>query len=305
MADKKFTIRPIREEDKEGVIELRKSYGQHMGIEALDTFMKCDPDGIYVAVDEDGQVHGSCAVIDFHPDLAYVLLHMVRAEHQKSGLAARLWRETVERRLGDDRNAFLICGRFHVAMYYRRFGFEAVSAEQIHYIQPAPADTSSLTRKVDGVQLTQLPEQLSVKDGGVTVPAIVDYDEAVFGFRRERFIRLLLAEKGNSVVVARRDDDRGSVVGYGVVSTDISGRALLRIVYADEEAIAECIVYHLLESFAPFHKKGLTGLLLAGAGEGRGIDHKMALETAPYVNILYRSEEPAACDYRRQFVVPV
>lgn len=305
MAHDKFTIRPMRDQDKEGVIELRRSYGQHLGIEALDTLMACDPDGIYVAVDEDGQVQGSCAVIDFHADLAYVMLHTVRAEHQKSGLATRLWRETVERRLGDDTNAFLICGGFHVAMYYRRFGFEAVSAERVHYIRPGPADTSSLPRRVDGVQLTQLPRQLSAEDDGATVSAIVDYDAAVFGFRRERFISLVLAEKGNATVVARRGDDSGAVVGYGIVSTDISGRALLRIVYADEADIAECIVYHLLESFAPFHKKGLTGLLLAGAGEGHGIDHKMALETVPYVNILYRREEPTVCDYRRQFVVPV
>ncbi|KAK8786410.1 hypothetical protein V5799_023815 [Amblyomma americanum] len=295
----------MREQDKEGVIELRRSYGQHMGIGALDTLMKCDPDGIYVAVDEDGQVHGSCAAIDLHPELACVMLHSVRAEHQKSGLATRLWREAVERRLGGDRNAFLICGGFHVAMYHRRFGFEAVSAERIHYIRPGPADTSSLPRSVDGVQLTRLPEQLSPEDHGATVSAVVDYDAAVFGFRREQFLRLVLAEKGNAVVVARRGDDSGAIVGYGVVSTDISGRALLRIVYADEEAIAEGIVYHLLESFTPFHKKGLTGLLLAGAGEGRGIDHKMALETVPYVNILYRREEPTTCDYRRQFVVPV
>lgn len=96
-----------------------------------------------------------------------------------------------------------------------------------------------------------------------------------------------------------------ALAGYGVVSTDISGCALLRIVYADDGAIAECIVFHLLEAYEPFHNKGLTGLLLAGAGVGRGLDHKMSLETAPYVNILYRRHEPATCDYKRQFVVPV
>lgn len=296
-----MTIRPMREEDKEGVTELRRSYGQQLGIGALDALAKYDPDSIYVAVTEDGQVLGSCAVADLHPDLAYVMMHAVRAERQKSGLATRLWQEAVEQRLGAARNAFLICGGFHVSMYYRRYGFEVVSAERIHYIRPGPADISSLTQSVTGVQVSAV----QVQDDAETVTAIADYDAAVFGFRRERFISLILAEKGNAVVVARRGDPNRTVVGYGVVSTDISGRALLRIVYADEEAIAECIVYRLLEAYGPFHKKGLTGLLLAGAGEGRGIDHKMALETVPYVNILYRLHEPSTCDYRKQFVVPV
>ncbi|XP_065304091.1 uncharacterized protein [Dermacentor albipictus] len=301
MEGKDVTIRPMREEDKEGVTELRRSYGQQLGIGALDALAKYDPDSIYVAVTEDGQVQGSCAVADLHPDLAYVMMHAVRAERQKSGLATRLWQEAVVRRLGAARNAFLICGGFHVAMYYRRYGFEVVSAERVHYIRPGPADISSLTQSVTGVQVSAV----QVQDDADTVSSIADYDATVFGFRRERFISLMLAEKGNAVVVARRGDQNRSVVGYGVVSTDISGRALLRIVYADEEAIAECIVHRLLEAFGPFHKKGLTGLLLAGAGEGRGIDHKMALETVPYVNILYRLHEPSTCDYGKQFVVPV
>ncbi|KAL3201413.1 hypothetical protein MRX96_012461 [Rhipicephalus microplus] len=301
MEEKGTTIRPMREQDKEGVTELRRSYGQQLGIGALDALTKYDPDCIYVAVTEDGQVLGSCAVVDLHPDLAYVMMHAVRAELQKSGLATRLWQEAVEQRLGADRNAFLICGGFHVAMYYRRFGFECVSPQTIRYIRPGPADISSLTQSVEGVQV----EAVQVQDDSETVSAIADYDATVFGFHRKRFMGLVLAEKGNAVVVARRDDQNRSVVGYGVVSTDISGRALLRIVYANEEAIAECIVYRLLEAYGPFHKKGLTGLLLAGAGEGHGIGHKMALETVPYVNILYRRHEPNTCDYGKQFVVPV
>lgn len=301
MEVKKFTIRPMREEDKESVTELRRSYGQQLGIGTLDALTKYDPDCIYVAVTDDGRVQGSCAVVDMHPDLAYVMMHTVRADQQKTGLATRLWQEAVEQRLGADRNAFLICGGFHVAMYYRRFGFEFVSPQSIHYIRPGPADISSLTQSLDGVQVTAV----HVQDDAETVSAIADYDATVFGFRRERFIGLVLAEKGNVVVVARREDQNRSIVGYGVVSTDISGRALLRILYADEEAIAECIVYRLLEAYDPFHKKGLTGLLLAGAGEGHGFDHKMALETVPYVNILYRRHEPPTCDYGRQFVVPV
>lgn len=305
METKNLTIRRIRQHDRDSVIELRRSYDQQMGIGALDALMKCDPDGIYVAVTEDGQVQGTVAVIDMCPDLACVMLHTVRPEHQKSGLASRLWQEAVEPRLGTEKNAFLICGRFHVAMYFRRFGFEVVSAERIHYIRPGMADTSSLPRSVEGVEVSRLPAPPSADDDDATATAIVDYDASVFGFRRERFLRLLLAEPGNVVVVARRGGDNQALAGYGVVSTDISGRALLRIVYADDGTIAECIVFHLLESYGPFHKKGLTGLLLAGAGEGRGIDHKMSLETAPYVNILYRRHEPTTCDYKRQFVVPV
>lgn len=306
MAAKNMTIRKIGQLDRDGVIELRRSYGQQMGIGAVDAMMKCDPDGIYVAVSEDGQVQGTVGVIDMCPDLLCVMLHTVRAEHQKSGLASRLWQEAVEPRLGTDKNAFLICGAFHVAMYFRRFGFEVVSTERIHYIRPGTADISSLPRSVEGVEVSRLPAQKSSEDvDNATASAIVDYDASVFGFRRERFLRLLLAEPGNAVVVARRGNDSQALAGYGVVSTDISGCALLRIVYADNGPIAECVVFHLLQSYEPFHKKGLTGLLLAGAGEGRGLDHKMALETAPYVNILYRRHEPATCDYKRQFVVPV
>lgn len=306
MAEKNMTIRRIRQLDRDGVIELRRSYGQQMGIGALDSLMKCDPDGIYVAVTEDGQVQGTVAVIDMCADLSCVMLHTVRAEHQKSGLASRLWREAVEPRLGTDKNAFLICGAFHVAMYFRRFGFEVVSTECIHYIRPGAAVISSLPRSVEGVDVSRLPAPPSAEDDAdATASAIVDYDASVFGFRRERFLRPLLAEPGNVVVVARRGNDSQALAGYGVVSTDISGCALLRIVYADDGAIAECIVFHLLESYEPFRNKGLTGLLLAGAGEGRGLDHKMSLETAPYVNILYRRHEPATCDYKRQFVVPV
>ncbi|KAH8040710.1 hypothetical protein HPB51_012025 [Rhipicephalus microplus] len=53
MEEKGTTIRPMREQDKEGVTELRRSYGQQLGIGALDALTKYDPDCIYVAVTED------------------------------------------------------------------------------------------------------------------------------------------------------------------------------------------------------------------------------------------------------------
>lgn len=287
-------IRRVRSNELGQVVALRATYGQQQGIGAMDTFWNLDPDGIFVAVTGDDKVLGSAAALSLNDSLSYVTMHAVHHDLRKKGLGKRLW-QAVESQLGPHRNAFLICAGYDVPMYHNRFGFDVVSPVTIHYIRPGPADISTLRTRVPGVDIVDsTTPTLTAK--------IIDYDQAVSGFSRERLLTLIFKEPGNVLRVAVRGD---SVVGYGVVSTDISGVALLRIVYADDIGVAECLVHSLLDGFAPFVDKGLTGLLLAGAGDATGLDLKMSFECVPCVKMLYRREEPAACDYKRQFVVCV
>ncbi|CAN8021452.1 unnamed protein product [Ixodes persulcatus] len=284
-------IRRARPDDLDQVAAFRALYGQQLGIGAMGTLWNLDPEGIFVAVTDDGKVLGTLAVLRISDSISYVTMHAVYPELRKKGLGKRLW-QAVEAHLGPDRNAFLICGGFDVCMYHNRFGFDVVSPVTIHYIRPGPADISTLRTEVPGVDI--------VDSATPTLTSkVIDYDQVVSGFRRERLLALVLKEPGNVFKVAVHGH---SVVGYGIVSTDISGMALLRIVYADNVGIAECLVHSLLNGFAPFVEKGLTGLLLAEAGDATGLDIKMSIEGIPCVKILYRREHPT-CDYKRQFVV--
>lgn len=289
-------IRRMLPGDFDQVISLRAKYRQQLGIGALNTLWKLDPEGIFVAVTEDGKVQGSVIVVTVSSGLSYVCLHTVQPELHRRGLGKKLW-NAVEERLGTDRNAFLICGAFDVSMYLNRFKFQVVSPVTIHYIRPGRADVSTLTEDVPGVNVADVTASTTF-----LTSQVVDYDEAVSGYRRERLLSLMLQEPGNVTKVALT---KGSVVGYGIVSTDISGCALLRVVYADGLILAERLVRSLLEGFQPFVDDGVTGLLLAGAGELTGLEVKMSLETIPCVKMLYRHEEPATCDYGRQYVVCV
>ncbi|CAN8002085.1 unnamed protein product [Ixodes hexagonus] len=287
-------IRRVRLNELDQVAALRGAYRQQLGIGAMDTFWNLDPEGIFVAVTDDGKVLGSVATLGVSDSLSYVTMHTVHPELRKKGLGKRLW-QAVESKLGPDRNAFLICAGFDVSMYHNKYGFEVVSPVTIHYIRPGPADISILRTQVPGVDIVD-------STTSALTSRVIDYDQDVSGFRRERLLTLILKEPGNVFKVAVRGD---SVVGYGIVSTDVSGVALLRIVHADDVGIAECLVHALLDGFAPFLEKGLTGLFLAEAGDATGLDLKMSVECIPCVKIMYRREEPAACDYKRQFVVCV
>ncbi|CAN7996898.1 unnamed protein product [Ixodes hexagonus] len=178
-------------------------------------------------------LYGACAVPFVGTDIAYLCLLGVTAQYRKRGIGTKLM-ESAMQHVGTH-NVFLHCTPEQVHFFRDRWNFQLYIRE-LKSLGPGVPKTSKLAQAVPGVQAVELTPEL--------LPLVVKYDEFVFGACRKKFVEASTSERDARTLVACRGPRR--VCGYAFLTTNVTGHAIVRGIYADAEDIAELLLFSLL-----------------------------------------------------------
>lgn len=145
--------------------------------------------------------------------------------------------------------------------------------------------TSEMLSELPGISVTVVdPDDELIKR------AVAEYDSRVLGFHRGRLLPIVCLEKDSVTVVATKSHD-DSVCGYGNIKENIKGNALVGPLFADDNCIAEVILYHLVKNFPFAESKGVTLMTVDCNQESLEMVERLGFKREPGTARLYRSEE--------------
>ncbi|XP_040358580.2 uncharacterized protein LOC121047422 [Ixodes scapularis] len=270
---KSYTVRPLLWEELPLTKPLRIENGVLMGTHQLETYWKVDPGSIYGAITEDGELYGACAVPFVGTDIAYLCLMGVAAPYRRRGIATKLM-ETAMQHVGTH-NIYTHCIPEQVHFFRDRWNFQ-IYIRELKSLGPGVPKTSKLTQAVSGVQVQELTPQI--------LPLVVKYDEFVFGTCRKKFVETSTGERDARTVVACRGLSR--VCGYAILTTTMTGHAVVRGIYADAEDIAELLLVNLLRD-SPYSST-ITIIVQMRNSEELYFEQKIGLQRTNDFKTLFR-----------------
>lgn len=293
LADK-VLIRPLKAEEVKFAVEIWKQQGLEEGIHTLQLWHKTDPDGFIAAVHKDtGEVVGSCATVRQKDGLYFVGLYAVKSELQGSGIGMVMWKEAMKR-VGAS-NAGLNAVPKHLSTYRDRAGFSHVAPWNT-WVYAAPWKDITLENiipKDDGIRLKRV-----YPNDDQLLSMLVDYDERVHDFRRERAIRITMSDDDGILMAAFRQD--GNIAGFGKISTNIQDGALVGPLYADDIAIGRRIMHSLVSDFAPSTVTVTAFTIDANADSCRLVE-ELGLKKLMAVPRCYRDPDVPQADFSKVF----
>lgn len=146
-----------------------------------------------------------------------------------------------------------------------------------------------LSNNIDNVQLMPIDDS--------NMDDIINYDASIIGYKREQLLKLSLREPGVFSMAAFNSKD-GRVLGYSCFRTNNCNKAMPTPIYADEDTIAECLIYHSIQSFPLALESGLVLLVIDSNPGAIKIAEKLDLEKHETVPRLFTQKIPEA-DYDR------
>ncbi|GIX68113.1 n-acetyltransferase domain-containing protein [Caerostris darwini] len=247
-----FEIRTIREADIPQVMELRKQLKVHDVASSLRTWMKIDPEGIKVALNENDEIIGSCSFVKNHPDLYFGGLYCVQPKYRSLNIGYQIYKASLAHTMGKNK-----CGNAVLSMaekYQRSGDFPIVEDEYMtlkNFI-PHHINSESLVciDSVDGIEIEPYQDCF--------LPSMLQYDASVVGYTRDHVLELNCKEADSKTFVAFKN---GTCIGFGSIKKSCLGAARVGPLYADNEIIAEVLLTRLIESFP-----GMKGLAMMTVG---------------------------------------
>ncbi|CAL1276864.1 unnamed protein product [Larinioides sclopetarius] len=239
----RFSIRPTTESDVLEITKLRREIGIHDVPTVFRTFMKLDPQGLQIAVNETGKVLGTCSAVfngDDSNGLYFGGMYCVQPKYRRSGIGKQLYKTCVDR-FGDS-NCGLNAVPGMTEVYRDSGGFPVeekdwvcLKNQTLDYVSPE-------------VLSNVVPPEVDIQPfENSYLPKMVAYDEALVGFRRSLLLSMSCNEEDSQTFVAFKD---GVCIGFGSIKESCLGAARVGPLYADDPAVAEVILRKLLESFS-------------------------------------------------------
>lgn len=217
-----LTIRPIRRDELDLIIEWAAAEGWNPGLHDADPFYTADPDGFLMGLVDDEPV-GCISVVSYGDSFGFLGFYIVRPEYRGRGFGLQLWNAGIER-LGE--RTIGLDGVPEQQENYARSGFE-LAHRNIRYGGVA-RDIGSLHPDVDEIG-PETPPALS--------DAIVAYDRQFFPAAREGFVRQWIEHDARLAVAFVSDR---TLLGHGVIRPCRTGYKIGPL-FADDAAVAEAI----------------------------------------------------------------
>lgn len=202
---------------------MRAAFGQASFADAIDRFVRAQPDGLVLEVDDDGAVTGTgCCVA--YPDgrFGWIGLIATAPGHERQGIATRVTAELVDILAGYGCAAVLDASA-KGGPVYARMGFVDHGATAVCF-----ADRAALFGAVPGGVVCGYLDRAALAD-------VAAYDAARFGGDRTPALALALEQRPGRGIVARR---HGEVVGYTIAHDP----SLAPLVADDDDALRALVV---------------------------------------------------------------
>lgn len=244
----------MREEDVDQAVNLFRDHGLPELRHGLRTYRRLEPEGCFVVIDPVTNEVISSLMINtkFDPRSAYIGFYATKPGFQGKGIGIKCWKKMLEY-LGPDRNVGLCSSPSQVSVYRDKSGFtvEDTNAMVLHEADGGSVNFDSLLKQVSNVEIRRMePSDL---------PSVIAYDESFTGLNRAKLLEPGLAEPESVVMVAISNSQ---IVGYGAIKPTNCDKPMIAPLYADNQEIASCLLYHLLDSQRDFVKKGLVMFIL-------------------------------------------
>lgn len=209
-----LTIRRMERAELDLVIEWAAAEGWNPGVKDAECFYAADPEGFFIAL-LDGMPVGSISAVRYGADFGFIGLFIVRPEYRGRRTGLYLGRAALAHLEG--RNIGLD-GVLKKVENYKKFGFQ-YTYKNIRFEARGGGGEVKLSEPLD---------QFDFSD-------VVEYDERMFGVRRDKFLHAWLKQKA---AVALGIRGAGRLAGYGVIRPCRIGYKIGPL-FADEPVMAE------------------------------------------------------------------
>ncbi|XP_074602111.1 uncharacterized protein LOC141855837 [Brevipalpus obovatus] len=243
-----YHVRCMEMSDVPEALEVWKEVGLYEGLHTIESFLQVDPEGFFVAVrNNDGLVIGTLSGVFVDPRTAFIGLYAVRPKFQGHGIGMRLWQKMLNH-VGD-RNAGLHAVPKLQKTYQEKAGFKLLDERKIFEYKSMSLRTDDLVHKIDNIAVVPMDENM--------IDSAIAYDERILFYNRGKLLRAIFGEK-DALALAAIDQDNGKIVGYGCIKKNNIDTAMSGPVYAENDAVAELIVFNLITKFNLAQEKGLN-----------------------------------------------
>jgi GNAT superfamily N-acetyltransferase len=200
--------------------------GWNPGLNDAERFLAADP-GAFMATEEAGEIIATVSCALYGDDYAFIGFYIVRPDRRGRGIGGALFDRALARA---DRRIVGLDGVLEQQPYYERRDFV------LDYRNTRFRTNGGGERPPGLVELSSVPfEQLQ------------EFDAAIFGTRRERFLRGWIDRPpGHALALVRN----GSLAGYGVLRPCRAG-AKVGPLLAEDEEVAEALFAGLLATAGP------------------------------------------------------
>ena len=169
---------------------------------------------------------------------------------QKRGIGRQLFELCLEH-IGD-RNCGLFSIRSKTFFYETHYNFKTFDSKELLVFAGIPKYIESINILIDeNHEIKELREEETN-----LLTKIIDYDRKVHKTERKLLLRHTL-NKSDYKTFLLIDKTSDQLLGYGCVRTNINGYAIIGPVYADNDSIAEILVYNAIKSCETSQTKGI------------------------------------------------
>ena len=191
-------IRLLRREEMPLTTALANAEGWNVGIGDEGAFFDADPEGSFAA-EENGEVIGCLLAGATGGSFGFIGRYLVRRDRRGRGIGMRLWQTGLAHLEAAGASSVGLNAALKMEKRYAAAGFVR-SHRNARYSDKSPAP--------------EVPPSGPVPLASIPFEAIARYDEAVFGFPREGFLRSWLAvPQSRGLALA----DGGKLRGYGLL----------------------------------------------------------------------------------------
>ena len=232
---------------------------------------------------------GVCIGFILSPKLAFIGEFAVDPSFQGQGIGQSLWKKAMEH--CGDRNISLFATPKMISVYREKCGFKVIPDRKSMVYSGKPHFININKYLVD------CDMELITNENVVDV---IEYDESICGMNRSQFLQLSINEPGSVSLLARYIDS-GTVAGYGIFRTTNFNTVTPRPLYADNDNIAEALIYNCLNKFVAY-----DGLHFEAWDVNDGanwIAEKLGLKLSHQSPIMFTREDVAPNNFKNIYYI--
>lgn len=277
----KSIIQKMTSGNVEESVRLWASLGKQEGVYSTQTHLTASPDGSLVTIDiETGKMIGCICVSRCNESLAFIGHYAIAKEYQGMGLGLKQWTQAFEYINQVNLNTSLYAVPYMVETY-RKAGFIHEYPHKIFICCSEGVNPDIFPASLDNVTVGSVTE--SNED------IVIDYDEGVVNYRREKLLKLYFREP-ESVSLAAFDSKNNSVIGYICMKPNVNKKALVGPLYADRHEVAELLLGTAIRKFPAAQTEGLVYQLFEHHEGSMRIAQKLAAKKVQTITLMFTKE---------------
>ena len=196
--------------------------GWNPGVDDAEAFFAADPDGFFVAVEQDMPV-ASISVVNHSSDFAFLGLYIVRKEFRKRGIGLGLWKHALE----------------HAGS--RTVGLDGVEAQQDNY-RASGFVYSGATTRFNGRLTERISRDIRAVDPQ-EIPTLIQMEAAASGVSKPNYLRPWFLGSSERSTIVKVKGDQSASLGFCTIRRCQTGAKIGPLVAADADVVHELIAH--------------------------------------------------------------